>query len=170
MASNTDWKKAKSLYDFKVKDIDGNEVDLKKYEGKPALVVNVASNCGFTKNNYKQLNELYEKYEKDGLRILAFPSNQFNGQEPGCDIDIKEFAKKNNVKFDMFSKIKVNGSGDDAEPLYKWLKSQKGGILGIDAIKWNFTKFLIDKNGVPVKRYAPNVDPKDIEPDIKSQL
>jgi len=167
-SSDKSWKNAKTLYEFKVKDIDGNEVDLKKYEGKPTLVVNVASNCGFTKNNYKQLNELYEKYEKDGLRILAFPSNQFNGQEPGCDIDIKEFAKKNNVKFDMFSKINVNGDG--AHPLYKWLKNQKGGILGIDAIKWNFTKFLVDKNGVPVKRYAPNVDPKDIEPDIKSHL
>ncbi len=85
------------------------KVSLNKYEGKPTLVVNVASNCGLTKNNYKQLNELYEKYEKEGLRIAAFPSNQFAGQEPGCDIDIKEFAKKNNVKFDLYSKIDVNG-------------------------------------------------------------
>ncbi len=85
------------------------KVSLNKYEGKPTLVVNVASNCGLTKNNYKQLNELYEKYEKEGLRIAAFPSNQFAGQEPACDIDIKEFAKKNNVKFDMYSKIDVNG-------------------------------------------------------------
>jgi len=168
MASNNNWKEAKTLYEFKAKDIDGNEVSLDQYKGKPALVVNVASNCGLTKNNYKQLNELYEKYEKDGLRIVAFPSNQFNGQEPGCDIDIKEFAKKNNVKFDMYSKIEVNG--DNAHPLYKWLKDQKGGLLGFDAIKWNFTKFLIDKNGVPVKRYAPTVEPKDIEKDLKAQL
>jgi len=167
MASN-DWKEAKKLYEFTAKDIDGNEVSMNRYEGKPVLVVNVASNCGLTKNNYKQLNELYEKYEKSGLRIAAFPSNQFANEEPACDIDIKEFAKKNNVKFDMFSKIEVNG--DNAHPLYKWLKNQKGGILGFDAIKWNFTKFLIDKKGVPVKRYAPTVEPKDIEKDIKSQL
>jgi len=167
MASN-DWKKANKLYEFAAKDIDGNEVSLNKYEGKPTLVVNVASNCGLTKNNYKQLNELYEKYEKEGLRIAAFPSNQFAGQEPGCDIDIKEFAKKNDVKFDMYSKIDVNG--DSAHPIYKWLKNQKGGFLGIDAIKWNFTKFLIDKNGVPIKRYAPTVEPKDIEKDLKAQL
>jgi phospholipid-hydroperoxide glutathione peroxidase len=167
MASN-DWKKANKLYEFTAKDIDGNEVSLDKYSGKPTLVVNVASNCGLTKNNYKQLNELYEKYEKEGLRIAAFPSNQFAGQEPGCDIDIKEFAKKNNVKFDMYSKVDVNG--DSAHPIYKWLKNQKGGFLGLDAIKWNFTKFLIDKNGVPVKRYAPTVEPKDIEKDLKAQL
>ena len=167
-SQSQDWKDAKTIYEFKVKDIDGNEVGLDRYQGHPLLVVNVASNCGFTKNNYKQLNELYEKYEKDGLRILAFPSNQFNGQEPGCDVDIKEFAKKKGVQFDMFSKINVNG--DSADPLYKWLKTKQGGFLGFDGIKWNFTKFLVNKEGIPIKRYAPTVDPKDIEPDLKAQL
>jgi glutathione peroxidase-family protein len=167
MATN-DPKTAKTLYEFTAKDIDGNEVSLDKYKDHPVLVVNVASNCGLTKNNYKQLNEMYGKYEGQGLRILAFPSNQFNGQEPGCDIDIKEFAKKNDVKFDMMSKIDVNG--DSAHPLYKWLKNQKGGLLGFDAIKWNFTKFLIDKNGVPIKRFGPTTEPKDLEKDVKAQL
>ena len=167
-SQSQDWKNAKSISEFKVKDIDGNEVGLDKYQGHPLLIVNVASNCGFTKNNYKQLNELYEKYEKDGLKILAFPCNQFNGQEPGCEVDIKEFAKKKGVQFDMFSKIDVNG--DSAHPLYKWLKSKQGGFLGFDGIKWNFTKFLVNKDGVPIKRYAPTVDPKDIEPDLKAQL
>lgn len=138
------------------------------FTGHPALVVNVASHCGLTKNNYQQLNELHEKYEPDGLKILAFPCNQFNNQEPACEVDIKEFAKKKGVKFDMFAKIDVNG--DNAHPLYKWLKKEQGGLMGIDAIKWNFTKFLINKEGKPIKRYAPTVDPKSIEPDIKSQL
>ena len=167
VGSEDSWKNAQTIYEFKVKDIDGNEVGLDKYKGHPLLVVNVASNCGLTSNNYKQLNELYEKYEKDGLRILGFPSNQFNGQEPGCDVDIKEFAKKKKVQFDMFSKIDVNGNS--ADPLYKWLKS-KQGFFGLDGIKWNFTKFLINKDGVPIKRYSPNHEPKDIEPDLKALL
>ena len=165
--SSDSWKNAQTIYEFKVKDIDGNEVGLDKYKGHPLLVVNVASNCGLTDNNYKQLNELYEKYKKDGFRILGFPSNQFNGQEPGCDVDIKEFAKKKKVEFDMFSKIDVNGNS--ADPLYKWLKSKQGSFA-LDGIKWNFTKFLINKDGVPIKRYSPNYDPKDIEPDLKAQL
>ena len=165
-----DWKNAKTIYEFKVTDIDGNQVGLDKYKGHPLLVVNVASNCSLTKDNYKQLNELYEKYQQNGLRILGFPCNQFNGQEPGCDVDIKEFAKKKGVKFDVFSKIDVNG--DSAHPLYKWLKNKQGflGFLGLDRIKWNFTKFLINKDGVPIKRYAPTVQPKDIESDLKAHL
>ena len=151
------------------------------------MVVNVATQCGLTKNNYKQLNELFEKYESEGLRIAAFPCNQFGNQEPGCSVDIKgsfnvqccqlfdkltilcflsEFIKKNDVKFDMYSKVEVNG--DNAIPLYKWLKKEQGGFLGFDGIKWNFTKFLTDKEGKPVKRYAPTTEPKTIEPDIKS--
>jgi len=168
MSGNDDWKNAKKLGDFTVKDIDGKDVSLSSYEGHPTLVVNVASKCGLTKNIYHQLNEIYEKYNNNGLKIVAFPCNQFGGQEPACDVDIKEFAKKNDVKFDMMSKIDVNGNS--ADPLYKWLKKERGGIFGIDAIKWNFTKFLVDKNGVPIKRYAPTVEPKDIEPDIKSLL
>ncbi|OTF69655.1 glutathione peroxidase-like protein, partial [Euroglyphus maynei] len=158
----------KSLYDFTVKDIDGNEVSLSKYEGKVVLVVNVASNCGFTKSNYQQLNELFDKYESRGFRVAAFPCNQFAGQEPGCDADIKEFAKKNNVKFDMYSKIDVNGS--NAHILYRWLKLKQRGIFGTQAIKWNFTKFLINKEGQPIKRYSPTTSPNSIEADFKSML
>ena len=105
----------------------------------------MASSCGLTKNNYAQLNEIYEKYESEGLRIAAFPCNQFGGQEPGCEVDIKEFIKKKKINFDMYSKVDVNG--DNAIPLYKWLKSQQGGFLGFDGIKWNFSKFLVDAEG-----------------------
>lgn len=128
----------------------------------------MATKCGLTKSNYKQLNELYDKFEKDGLRIAAFPCNQFGGQEPGCSVDIKEFIKKNGVRFDMYAKINVNG--DSAHPIYKWLKSKEGGFLGFDAIKWNFTKFLINKEGVPVHRFAPTVEPKSIQPNIEKLL
>lgn len=130
-------------------------------------MVNVASNCGFTKTNYAQLNELYSKYKDQGLKVLAFPCNQFAGQEPGCETDIKEFIKKNNIEFDMFNKIKVNG--DEADPLYKYLKKEQGGFL-LDAIKWNFTKFLVDADGKPIARYAPNVEPNKIEKDLKPLL
>lgn len=160
------WEDAKNLYEFTVKDIDGNEVSMSKYEGKPTLVVNVASNCGFTKSNYNQLNELYSKYEEKGLRIAAFPCNQFMNQESACEVDIKNFAEKNNVKFDMYSKIAVNGS--ETIPLYRWLKNKQKGLLGTTAIKWNFTKFLIDKEGNPIKRYAPTTSPNSIEPDVKA--
>lgn len=108
MASE-DWKSKTSLYEFTVKDIKGNPVSMDKYRGHPTIVVNVASKCGLTKSNYKQLNEIYEKFEKDGLRIAAFPCNQFGGQEPGCSVDIEEFMKKNNVHFDFYDKIDVNG-------------------------------------------------------------
>lgn len=131
------------------------------------LIVNVASKCGFTRGNYKELNELYTKYHKQGLEILGFPCNQFGHQEPGCDVDIKRFMEANNVEFDMFAKVDVNG--DNAIPLYNWLKSKEGGTL-FDAIKWNFTKFLINKEGVPVGRYAPQKSPLEIESDIKAEL
>lgn len=117
-----------------------------------------------TNKNYQQLQELHEKYaESKGLRILAFPCNQFGNQEPGTEAEIKEFAKKFNVQFDMFSKVNVNG--DQAHPLWKYLKHKQSGFL-MDAIKWNFSKFLIDKDGQPVKRYAPTTDPLAIEPDL----
>ena len=128
--------------------------------------MNVASSCGFTKTNYNQLNELYSKYKDQGLKVLAFPSNQF-AQETGCEVDIKEFIKKNNVEFDVFNKVKVNGN--DADPLFKYLKKEQGGFL-VDAIKWNFTKFLVDADGKPVARYAPNVEPIKIEKDLKPLL
>jgi glutathione peroxidase len=138
------------------------------YRGRVVLIVNVACNCGFTNSNYPQMQDLHRKYEKDGLSVLAFPSNQFGGQEPKPENEIKEFVKeKFDVEFCMFSKINVNG--DNAHPLYKFLKSKLGGTLG-DFIKWNFSKFLIDRNGVPFKRYAPTVAPKEIEDDIVKLL
>lgn len=140
---------------------------MEKYKGHPLIVVNVATYCGFTKTNYAQLNELYAKYKDQGLRIAAFPCNQFNNQEPGCEVDIQEFLKKNNVEFDVYNKINVNGN--DADPLYQWLKKKQSGFL-IDAIKWNFTKFLVDKNGQPIARYSPTTEPKSMEKDIQSLL
>lgn len=117
-----------------------------------------------TEKNYAQLNVLYEKYREAGLRILAFPCNQFGNQEAGTEADIKAFMAKRNVAFDAFSKIDVNGS--TAHPLYKYLKSKQGGFLFMNAIKWNFTKFLVDKDGQPTQRYSPTTDPKDAEKDI----
>ncbi|KAH7636831.1 phospholipid hydroperoxide glutathione peroxidase [Dermatophagoides farinae] len=168
MSGDSDWKSKETIYDFSAKDIDGNDVSMEKYKGHPLLVVNVATHCGLTKANYKQLNELYDQFEEKGLKIAAFPCNQFGGQEPGCDVEIKEFIKKNGVRFDMFAKIDVNG--DSAHPMYKWLKAKQHGFLGFDGIKWNFTKFLVNKEGRAIKRYAPTVEPKNIEPDIVNIL
>ncbi|XP_054163510.1 phospholipid hydroperoxide glutathione peroxidase-like [Oppia nitens] len=167
MATNGSATQHKTIYEFTAKDIDGNDVNLEKYSGFVVIIVNVASNCGFTKTNYKELNQLYETYEQKGLRILAFPCNQFLNQEPGCDVDIKEFVKKNNARYDFFSKVDVNG--DNAHPLWKWLREQQSGIFG-NSIKWNFTKFLIDKNGVPVKRFAPITSPNKMDADIQAVL
>jgi phospholipid-hydroperoxide glutathione peroxidase len=163
MATNGTTEEPKTIYEFVAKDIDGNDVKLDKYKGFPLIVVNVASNCGFTKTNYKELNEIYDKYEEKGLKILAFPCNQFLGQEPACDVDIKEFAKKNNARYDFFAKIEVNG--DNAHPLWKWLKQKQSGFMG-SFIKWNFTKFLINREGVPVKRFGPSTSPSKMETDI----
>ncbi|XP_068624250.1 juvenile hormone epoxide hydrolase-like [Battus philenor] len=152
----------KTIYEFTAKDINGKEVKLAKYKGHVLIVVNVASECGLTDTNYKQLNELYEKYSTTkNLRILAFPCNQFGGQEPGSEKDILIFTKNRGVKFDLFEKVEVNG--ENAHPLFKFLKSTQSGTLG-DFIKWNFSKFIIDKNGVPVERLGPNVNPLDMEP------
>ncbi|KAF5278809.1 hypothetical protein FQR65_LT03496 [Abscondita terminalis] len=159
-AEGIDWSNAKSIYDFKANDIDGKEVSLDKYRGHVSIIVNVASECGYTKNHYDELNELYDKYsETKGLRILGFPCNQFGGQEPGDSESICSFVRTRNVKFDMYEKIKVNG--DEAHPLWKFLKHKQGGTLG-DFIKWNFTKFIVDKNGQPVARFGPNTSPKDL--------
>lgn len=158
--SGDTWKSAKSIYDFTANDIQGNPVSLEKYRGHVCIVVNVASQCGLTATNYKELGELYDEYaDNKGLRILAFPCNQFAGQEPGDANSICSFVAKKKVKFDMFEKVNVNGS--DAHPLWKYLKYKQGGILG-DFIKWNFTKFVIDKNGQPVERHGPNTDPKEM--------
>ncbi|GKV22090.1 hypothetical protein SLE2022_073330 [Rubroshorea leprosula] len=159
---------SKSIYDFNVKDIRGNDAGLSEYRGKVLLIVNVASKCGLTNSNYKELNVLYEKYKNKGFEILAFPCNQFGGQEPGNNEEIQEVAcSRFKAEFPIFDKVEVNGK--EAAPLYKFLKSQKGGIFG-DAIKWNFTKFLVDKAGKVVERYAPTTSPLKIEKDIQNLL
>ncbi|CAN6808161.1 unnamed protein product [Brassica oleracea] len=143
------------------KDIEGNNVSLSKFTGKVLLIVNVASKCGLTQGNYKELNILYAKYKTKGLEILAFPCNQFGGQEPGSNKEIKEnICTMFKGEFPIFDKIEVNG--ENASPLYKFLKEQKGGLFG-DSIKWNFAKFLVDKQGNVVDRYAPTTSPLEIE-------
>ena len=156
-----------SLYDFKVKNNKGSEVSLSEYKGKVLLIVNTATGCGFTPQ-YDGLQDLYEKYKDSGLEILDFPCDQFGHQAPGSDEEIANFCTgRFGITFPQFSKIEVNGK--NASPLYDWLKSQKSGILG-KAIKWNFTKFLIDKNGNVVERFAPTVEPKNREEKIKELL
>lgn len=168
MASKDGWKDAKNIYDFTVTDIDGNSVSLEKYKGKVCLIVNVASNWGFTAKNYTQLQALHAKLAEKGLAILAFPCNQFGSQEPGSNEQIKKFAQENyGAQFDLFSKIDVNGN--KADPLFKYLKAKQKGTLG-DFIKWNFSKFLVNREGIPVNRYSPNTEPFAIEKDIEGLL
>jgi len=157
------WKDAKSVYDFDYVDINGVHQSMKNFQGHPLIVVNVASKWGKTRVNYTQLTELYDKYAEKGLRIIGFPCNQFGGQEPGTEAEIKEFVKQFNVTFDMTSKIDVNG--EKAHPLWKYMKSKKGGTLG-SFIKWNFTKFLVDKEGQIVERFGPPTDPMEMEKEI----
>jgi len=167
-AGKDDYKRAASIYEFKAKDIDGNEVSMDKYKGQVVIIVNVACKWGNTPKSYTQLQALFEKYESDGLRIACFPCNQFGSQEPWEEPEIKKFVDENfHVKFDMYSKIEVNGS--DAHPLFKYLKYKQGGTLG-DFIKWNFTKFLVDRHGQPIKRYAPLDAPFDFEDTIAKTL
>ncbi|CAL7951125.1 unnamed protein product [Xylocopa violacea] len=160
-----DWSSATTIYDFHATDINGKDVSLDKYRGHVCIIVNVASSCSFTDTHYKELVQLYEKYsDKEGLRILAFPSNQFGGQEPGTSQEISDFVKKYNVTFDVFEKIDVNG--DSAHPLWKWLKTQASGLI-TDNIKWNFTKFVINKEGKVVSRHGPNVNPLQMESELE---
>jgi glutathione peroxidase len=157
----------KTIYDFSVKTIDGQEQSLSHYKGNVVLIVNVASKCGFTPQ-YKGLQELYNKYKNRGFVVLGFPCNQFLSQEPGTNDEIKHFCSINyGVTFPMFDKIDVNG--DTAHPLYKYLTSAKGGFI-TDSIKWNFTKFLIDRKGTVVKRYPPQTAPENMEEEIKKLL
>nr|CAD1835133.1 unnamed protein product [Ananas comosus var. bracteatus] len=159
---------ATSVHDFTVKDASGNDVDLSIYKGKVLLIVNVASQCGLTNSNYTELSQLYEKYKDQGFEILAFPCNQFGGQEPGSNEEIVEFAcTRFKAEYPIFDKVDVNG--DNAAPLYKFLKSSKGSLFG-NSIKWNFSKFLVDKDGNVVDRYAPTTSPLSIEKDIKKLL
>lgn len=156
------------LYNVKVKDINGNEISLSDYSGKVLLIVNVASKCGFTPQ-YKGLQNLYEKYKEKGFAVLGFPCNQFGHQEPGNEDEIKNFCSLTyDVSFPMFSKIDVNG--DNTHPLYKILKPQAPGVMGTEAIKWNFTKFLVSKNGEVLERYAPTTGPESLEPKIEEAL
>ena len=157
-----------NIYDFEVKTIDGKTISMSQYKGKVLLIVNVASKCGFTKQ-YEGLENLFEKYKDKDFMVLGFPSNQFANQEPESDDKIKEFCSLTyDVKFDMFSKIDVNGEKES--PLYTFLKSSQKGILGTENIKWNFTKFLVDKNGNVVDRFAPTTTPESIEKDILKLL
>jgi glutathione peroxidase len=156
------------IYQFEAKALDGKEIKLDQYKGDVLLIVNTASQCGFTPQ-YAGLESLNKKYAEKGLKILGFPCNQFGHQEPGDAAAIGSFCQKNyGVDFQMFDKIDVNGK--DAHPLYKYLTSTAPGVLGSEAIKWNFTKFLIDRKGNVIKRYAPTVKPEDISSDIEKEL
>ena len=156
------------IYDFAVKDIHGKEQKLERYRDKVMLIVNVASKCGFTPQ-YKGLEALYQKMHSRGLEVLGFPCNQFGAQEPGSEREIEQFCELNyGVTFPLFAKIDVNGG--DAAPLYEYLKKARPGLLGTEAIKWNFTKFLVDRKGNVVERYGSNVEPETIAGDIEKLL
>jgi glutathione peroxidase len=156
-----------SIYDFTVKSQKGEDVSLSQYKGKVLLVVNTATGCGFTPQ-YQGLQDLYSKYQKDGFEILDFPCDQFAHQAPGSDEEIHSFCTgRFGIKFPQFSKIKVNGN--DADPLYKYLREEKKGAIGA-SIKWNFTKFLIARDGTVLKRFAPVDTPEKIEQDIVNEL
>ncbi len=156
------------LYDFQAKTLDGKDVSLADFQGKVLLIVNTASKCGFTPQ-YQGLEELYEKHGAQGFAVLGFPCNQFGSQEPGGESEIGAFCQKNyGVNFPMFAKIDVNG--ESAHPLYRFLKHEKPGVLGTERIKWNFTKFLVNRDGDVVARYAPTTKPGDLEKPIAKLL
>jgi glutathione peroxidase len=157
-----------TAFDFTATDLDGRPQGLAQYAGKVLLVVNVASRCGFTPQ-YAGLEQLWRDYRDRGLVVLGFPCDQFGHQEPGNEAEIRDFCSLNfDVDFPMFAKIDVNGAG--AHPLWAWMKSEKGGVLGIDAIKWNFTKFLVGRDGQVLRRYAPTQTPESLKPDIEAAL
>lgn len=157
-----------TAYDFSATTLDGDEQSLKSYKGKALLIVNVASKCGFTPQ-YEGLEAMYRRHKDEGLVVLGFPCDQFGHQEPGDADEIRQFCSLNyDVSFPMFAKIDVNG--DKAHPLYKWLKSEKSGFLGTEMVKWNFTKFLVDRDGNVVKRYGPQDAPDKIEKELGSVL
>jgi len=157
-----------NIYDFTVQDIDGKEISMSKYKGKMLLIVNVASKCKFT-SQYEGLEKLYQDYKNKDFMVLGFPSNQFSEQEPASNGNIKFFCVSNyDVHFDMFAKIAVNG--DKTSPLYKFLKKAQTGFLGTESIKWNFTKFLVSKEGTVLKRYGSSTKPKEIAKDIEKLL
>jgi len=156
------------VYEFTAKSLNGNDIDLAQYKGDVLLIVNTASQCGFT-GQYSGLEQLHKDYAGKGLKVLGFPCNQFGAQEPGDSSEIGAFCQKNyGVDFQMFEKIDVNGK--DAHPLYKYLTASAPGVLGTENIKWNFTKFLVGRDGKVFKRYAPQVEPKEMAKDIEQLL
>jgi len=156
------------FHDLKAPLTDGRSFDFAQLKGKAVLVVNVASQCGFTPQ-YEGLEALYRRYKDRGLEILGFPCNQFGGQEPGTDADIASFCTLNyGVTFPIFKKVDVNGNA--ADPVWRWLKAHAPGLLGSEAIKWNFTKFLVSRDGRVVERYAPTTTPEDLAPEIEKAL
>lgn len=159
---------AASVHEFKARTITGEEILLDRYKGKALLIVNTASACGYTPQ-YAGLEALHEKYQDRGFAVLGFPCNQFGKQEPGSEAEIAAFCKKNyGVTFPMFAKVDVNG--DQAHPLFDYLKKSLPGLLGTEPIKWNFTKFLIDKEGKPIERFAPATKPESIEKTVETLL
>lgn len=159
---------ASDIYSFSVKTMDQQDKSLADYQGKVLLIVNTASQCGFTPQ-YRDLQTLYDKYHAQGFEVLAFPCNQFAGQEPGDNKEIAEFCQLNyQITFPLFAKIEVNGR--NTAPVFRYLKSQSRGFLGISSIKWNFTKFLVNRHGKVVKRYAPITSPSQMVDDIEKCL
>jgi len=157
-----------SIFDFSVRGNDGTQVPLSTYSDRVLLVVNVASKCGFTPQ-YAGLERLYRAYRDAGLTVLGFPCNQFGHQEPGSDDEIKQFCETSyDITFPVFAKVDVNG--DDADPLFSWLKSSRPGLLGTEAIKWNFTKFLVGRDGSVIKRFAPTDTPESMTPAIVAAI
>ena len=157
-----------SIYDYHFKAADGTDTSLKSLEGKAILIVNVASKCGFTPQ-YDGLQKLYDKYKDKGLAVVGFPCNQFGAQEQGTDAEIQSFCKLNfGVSFPVFGKIEVNGEG--AHPLYQFLKNEEPGVLGTEGIKWNFTKFLVGRDGKVLKRFAPTTKPEDLAGEVEKVL
>ena len=158
----------KNIYEFTCEDSSGQKIELSSYRGKVLLIVNTASQCGFTPQ-YEGLEKLQQTFADENFSVLAFPCNQFGGQEPGTNEEITEFCKLNyNNNFPIFSKVDVKG--DDAHPLFSFLTREKKGLLGTENIKWNFTKFLVNKEGEPVSRYAPSTTPDKIQSDIENLL
>ncbi|MDC4204913.1 MAG: glutathione peroxidase [Candidatus Manganitrophus sp.] len=159
---------AASVHEFKARAITGEEISLDRYKGKALLIVNTASACGYTPQ-YAGLEALHKKYQDRGFAVLGFPCNQFGKQEPGSEAEIAAFCKKNyGVTFPMFAKVDVNG--DQAHPLFDYLKKSLPGLLGTEPIKWNFTKFLINKEGKPIERFAPATKPESIEKKVETLL
>ncbi|CAH0297563.1 MULTISPECIES: glutathione peroxidase [Peribacillus] len=157
-----------SIYEFEVNKINGETISLKEYRGKVMIIVNTASKCGFSPQ-YDDLQSLYVQYKEDGVVVLGFPCNQFLNQEPGDDLEIDSYCKLNyGITFPMFAKVNVNGK--EAHPLFSYLTENAPGVMGSKSIKWNFTKFLIDRNGNIVSRYAPKTKPLEMEEDIKKLL